>query len=45
MKGRGCIFGYVTPLKPELKIKEYDIFRGYYCGVCTALGKLNYPSK
>jgi len=25
MKGRGCIFGYVTPLKPELKIKEYDI--------------------
>ncbi len=45
MKGRGCIFGYVTPLKPELKIKEYDVFRGYYCGVCTALGKLNYPSK
>ncbi|HPZ18278.1 MAG TPA: DUF5685 family protein, partial [Fervidobacterium sp.] len=43
--GRGCIFGYVTPLKSELKIKEYNVFRGYYCGVCTALGKLNYLSK
>lgn len=28
------MFGYVTPLKPELKIIEYEMFRGYYCGVC-----------
>ena len=28
------MFGYVTPLKPELKIREYEMFRGYYCGVC-----------
>ena len=28
------MFGYVTPLKPELKIREYEVFRSYYCGVC-----------
>ena len=28
------MFGYVTPLKPELKIREYEMFRGYYCGIC-----------
>ena len=28
------MFGYVTPLKPELKIREYEFFRSYYCGVC-----------
>ena len=29
------MFGYVTPLKPELKIREYEMFKSYYCGVCT----------
>jgi len=33
------MFGYVQPLKPELKIKEYACYRSYYCGVCKALGK------
>ncbi|NLO83125.1 MAG: hypothetical protein GX094_08740 [Clostridiales bacterium] len=33
------MFGYVEPLKPELKIKDYACFRSYYCGVCKALGK------
>lgn len=28
------MFGYVTPLKPELKIREYESFKSYYCGVC-----------
>lgn len=28
------MFGYVTPLKPEMKIREYEVFRAYYCGVC-----------
>ena len=31
------MFGYVQPYKPELKIKEYDAFRGYYCGLCKAI--------
>lgn len=31
------MFGYVTPCKMELKIKDYEKFRGYYCGVCKAI--------
>ncbi|MCX8130057.1 MAG: DUF5685 family protein [Clostridia bacterium] len=33
------MFGYVLPDKPELKIKEYELFRAYYCGVCKSMGK------
>lgn len=33
------MFGYVMPDKGELKIKEYEIFRAYYCGVCKSMGK------
>lgn len=28
------MFGYVTPLKDELKIREYEEFKSYYCGLC-----------
>lgn len=31
------MFGYVTINKPELKIKDYDRYREYYCGLCRAL--------
>ncbi len=33
------MFGYITPDKPELKIREFEIFRGYYCGVCKTIAK------
>ena len=33
------MLGYVKPLKPELKIKDYEAYRGYYCSLCKALGK------
>lgn len=33
------MFGYIMPDKPELKIKEYELFRAYYCGVCKSLGR------
>jgi len=33
------MFGYILPEKPELKIKEYELFRAYYCGVCKSIGK------
>jgi hypothetical protein len=33
------MFGYVLPDKPELKIREYEIYRAYYCGVCKAIKK------
>lgn len=33
------MFGYIVPEKPEMKIKEYELFRAYYCGVCCSIGK------
>ena len=33
------MFGYITPEKPELKIREYDVYKAYYCGVCKSIGK------
>jgi hypothetical protein len=33
------MFGYIVPEKPELKIKEYELFRAYYCGICKSIGK------
>jgi len=31
------MFGYVVPLKPELKMKDYQVYRGYYCGLCKKI--------
>ena len=31
------MFGYVIANKPELKIKEFDVYQGYYCGMCKSL--------
>ena len=31
------MFGYVLVNKPELKIKEFDLYRSYYCGLCHTL--------
>ena len=33
------MFGYVCINQPELKIKDYDAYRGYYCGLCRNLQK------
>jgi hypothetical protein len=33
------MLGYVTIEKSELKIREYDVYRGYYCGVCKSIGR------
>ena len=39
------MFGYVTPLKAELKVKDFTRFRSYYCGLCLHLknGSGNIP--
>lgn len=37
------MFGYIQPLRPELKIKEYEAYKGYYCGLCKAI-KENYTN-
>lgn len=34
------MFGYVTPCKMELKIKDYEKFKAYYCGLCRSI-KMN----
>jgi hypothetical protein len=31
------MFGYVTPCKMELKMKDYEKFRAYYCGLCKSI--------
>lgn len=31
------VFGYVQIRKPELKIKDYSIYHGFYCGLCERL--------
>ena len=31
------MFGYVLVNKPELKIKDFDLYRSYYCGICHSL--------
>ncbi len=33
------MFGYVTAYKPELKIKEYEAYKGVYCTLCKELNK------
>ena len=33
------MYGYVRPLKGELRVREYETFRGVYCGLCHALGR------
>lgn len=33
------MFGYVKADKPEMKIKEYEAYRGLYCSLCKAMGK------
>lgn len=31
------MFGYILPLKSELKVKDFTKFRSYYCGLCFQL--------
>lgn len=33
------MFGYVTIARPELKIKDEETYRAFYCGLCRALKK------
>lgn len=31
------MFGYIIINKPELKFREFDVYREYYCGLCRKL--------
>ncbi len=33
------MFGYVKVNSAELKVKEYEMYRGAYCGLCRSMGK------
>lgn len=33
------MFGYVTPCRMELKIKDFEKFKAYYCGLCQSIKK------
>lgn len=33
------MFGYVLPDKPNLYMRDYALFRAYYCGLCHAMKK------
>ena len=33
------MFGYVKAYKPELKLKDYELYKGVYCSVCKQLGR------
>lgn len=33
------MLGYVKIDKAELKVREYEVYTGYYCGICKSIGK------
>ena len=33
------MFGYIAINRPELRVREYERYRAYYCGLCQALKK------
>lgn len=33
------MFGYIRPEKDELKIREFELYKSVYCGLCRHLGK------
>jgi len=39
------MFGYVKPVKSELKLRELSEFKAFYCGVCTSLQSARYLAK
>lgn len=33
------MYGYIRPLKAELKVREYEAYHAMYCGLCRTLGR------
>ena len=33
------LLGYVRAFKPEMKVKDYELYRGVYCSLCRVLGR------
>lgn len=37
------MLGYVRAFKPEMKIKDFELYKGVYCSLCRSLGRLYSP--
>ena len=37
------MFGYIKPFKPEMKVREFDTYQAFYCGLCHQLGRMFGP--
>ena len=37
------MFGYIKPLRADLRIREFDTYQAIYCGLCRSLGRLYGP--
>lgn len=37
------MLGYVKAFRPEMKMKDYELYKGIYCSLCRALGRLYSP--
>ena len=33
------MFGYIKVFKPEMKVKDFEIYNAIYCGLCREMGK------
>ena len=32
------MFGYIRPVQPELRVRELDLYKACYCGLCHTMG-------
>ncbi len=37
------MFGYIRPFVPELKVKEQEMYKAVYCGLCKCMGRTTAP--
>ncbi len=33
------MFGYIKPFIPDLRVREHELYRAIYCGLCRSMGK------
>ncbi|MBQ7906407.1 MAG: hypothetical protein IJ309_00375 [Clostridia bacterium] len=33
------MFGYIKPVIPELKVRDHELYKAIYCGLCKTMGK------
>ncbi len=38
------LFGYITPMKPDLRVRDLESYKAVYCGLCRQLGSAFGPA-